>query len=142
MKRLAYSIVIFAITVMSSCDKIDHNGDLYGMWQLLEWRDASGNVVANKEDMIFYSFQLQMARFDKKTYPMLYMLSSMEHIRDRITIYNPINYKGEGHDSIYSMSVLQRVGVPENGEMVIYNLSDKSLVLTTESRDTLIFRKY
>ena len=39
---------------MASCDKWDCNGDLDGMWQLMEWRDKDDVVKAIKQDMIFF----------------------------------------------------------------------------------------
>ena len=62
MKRLFYILIFFVATLLiTSCDKWDCNGDLDGMWQLTEWRDKENNLIATKDDMIFYSFQLQMA---------------------------------------------------------------------------------
>ena len=59
MNGLKYSIFALVVVVasMTSCDSKRDASDLYGMWQLTQWRNADGQVVATKEDMIYYSFQ-------------------------------------------------------------------------------------
>ena len=128
---------------MTGCDKWDCNGDLDGMWQMTEWRDNSGNVKATKQDMIFYSFQLQMASFRKQSSKkQLYTRSSLEVTLEQILIYAPIEYAGDGHDEVQSMSVLSPYGVPEDGILWIQTLTGSSMVLKTNKQDVLTFRKF
>ena len=127
---------------MTSCEKRDCNGDLDGMWQLLEWRDKDNVVKATKEDMIFYSFQLQMASFNKQSGKVSFMRTSLEVSPDKVHIYNPIEYIGKGHDEIQPMSVLSVFGVPEDGILWIQVLTSSTMVLKTGNQDILTFRKY
>lgn len=143
MKNIICTILLFSVTsLLCCCDKSDCNGNLDGMWQLMVWTDPKGDTIAKKETMIFYSFQLQMARFDKRSAPGFNMMSSTEITPEQIRIYNPVSYRGEGHDSIYSMDVLKVVGVPQDGVMKIQKLMPDQLVLTSQSMGTLQFRKY
>ena len=144
MKSLKYSIYILVIvmTGMMSCDSKRDTSELYGMWQLIQWRDADGQVVATKEDRIFYSFQLQMARFTRLTPPQIEIRTFCNQEQNAIKIYDPFVYLGNEHDSVVSMDKLRYVGVPSNGEMKVVSLSSGSLVLATEAADTLTFRKY
>ena len=134
-------ILVAAIMSMTSCDKWDCNGDLDGMWQLTEWRDKDNNVKATKEDMIFYSFQLQMASF-RKNGAEFYLRTSLEVTPEQIRIYNPIEYNGNGHDVIQPMSLLSVVGVPEDGIFKIQVLTGSNMELKTNTEETLVFRKY
>ncbi|MEE1316718.1 MAG: hypothetical protein U0K35_05765, partial [Prevotella sp.] len=59
-----------------------------------------------------------------------------------IRIYDPIKYKGNGHDEILPMSILSQYGVPSNGIMKIEKLSSDTLVLSSSEFGQLIFRKY
>lgn len=128
---------------IASCDKWDCNGDLDGMWQMTEWRDKDGSVKATKQDMIFYSFQLQMACFRKQsTKNQFYIRTSLEVKPDQIRIYAPINYAGNGHDEVLPMSVLSPCGVPEDGILWIQTLNGSTMMLKTNSQDVLTFRKY
>ena len=127
---------------MTSCEKRDCNGDLDGMWQLLEWRDKDNVVKATKEDMIFYSFQLQMASFNKQSGKVSFMRTSLEVSPDKVHIYNPIEYIGKGHDEIQPMAVLSVFGVPEDGILWIQVLTSSTMVLKTGNQDILTFRKY
>lgn len=143
MKRILYFIAILPFIMgISSCEKKDCNGDLDGMWQLLEWKDPEGVVVATKEDMIFYSVQLQMMNFKKLTPVELNYNSSFRRTDDGIQVYDPIKYIGGGHDQIMEMSVLEPVGVPADGIMRMEGLSSQELVLNSPTRGTLKFRKY
>ena len=127
---------------MTSCDKWDCNGDLDGMWQMTEWRDKDNNVKATKKDMIFYSFQLQMASFRKQSGEKSFIRTSLEVSPDKLRIYEPIEYAGNGHDAIQPMSVLAPYGVPEDGIFLIEVLTGSSMVLKTAEQDVMTFRKY
>ena len=135
-------LLAMMLTAMTSCDKWDCNGDLDGMWQLTEWRDANGNIKATKKEMIFYSFQLQMASFRKQSGKIFYIRTSLEVTPEKIRIYDPIEYAGEGHDEVQPMSVLSLVGVPEDGILWVEVLTGGTMVLKTNAQDVLTFRKY
>ncbi len=133
----------FMSVLFFSCDKIDCNGDLDGQWQMIEWISPSGELVGNNEMQIYYSFQLQMMGFQR--------LSATNNGRQRssfeikgsvIRIYDPIEYKGNGHDNILSMDVLSRYGVPLDGLMEIEHLSSQKMVLSSTEKGQLTFRKY
>lgn len=140
MKRGFYIIALLSLLmVVTGCDKRDCNGDLDGMWQMLEWRDKENVVKATKDDMIFYSFQLQMADFRKVDNE---IRTSLKVTPEQIIIYDPIIYKGNGHDEIRPMSELSVFGVPEDGIMWIQVLTGSRMELKTNNQDILIFRKY
>ena len=144
MKKIIYILILFVATLtITSCDKWDCNGDLDGMWQLTEWRDNENNVKATKDDMIFYSFQLQMASFRKLSEENYYVSSMLEVGSEQIRIYNPAIYDGDGHDKLFnSLSILSIVGVPEDGIFHIDVLTGSTMKLKTNTQETLVFRKY
>ena len=143
MKKIIYILILFVATlIITSCDKWDCNGDLDGMWQLTEWRDNENNVKATKDDMIFYSFQLQMASFRKLSEENYYVSSMLEVGSEQIRIYNPAIYDGDGHDKLFPMSILSIVGVPEDGIFHIDVLTGSTMKLKTNTQETLVFRKY
>ena len=131
------------LLALTGCEKKwDCNGDLDGMWQLTEWRDKDNVVKATKEDMIFYSFQLQMASFRKQSEQQFFIRTSMKVSPEQICIYDPIIYKGNRHDEIQPMSMLSVVGVPEDGILWVQTLTGSAMVLKTNKQDLLTFRKY
>ena len=143
MKKIIYILILFVATlIITSCDKWDCNGDLDGMWQLTEWRDNENNVKATKDDMIFYSFQLQMASFRKISEENYYVSSMLAVGSETIRIYNPAIYDGDGHDKLFPMSILSIVGVPEDGIFHIDVLTGSTMKLKTNTQETLVFRKY
>lgn len=135
-------LVAVAMAAVTGCNKWDCNGDLDGMWQMTEWRDKDGNVKATKQDMIFYSFQLQMASFRKQSGKQFFIRTSMKASPEQIQIYDPIQYVGNGHDEIQPMSQLEVVGVPEDGILRVEVLTGGTMVLKTSKEDVLTFRKY
>lgn len=145
MKRRFYIFGFVAVVltmVMTGCNKKDCNGDLDGMWQLTEWRDKDNVVKATKQDMIFYSFQLQMACFRKQTGDNFNLQNtSLKVSPGQIYIYNPIVYSN-GHDNVQPMSVLSPFGVPEDGIFLIQVLTSSTMQLRTNGQDVLTFRKY
>ena len=129
--------------VMTGCNKKDCNGDLDGMWQLTEWRDKDNVVKATKQDMIFYSFQLQMACFRKRNGDdLLLHNTSLKVSPEQVYIYDPVEYMGDGHDKVQPMSVLSPYGVPEDGIFLIQVLTSSTMQLRTNGQDVLTFRKY
>lgn len=130
--------------VLTGCNKWDCNGDLDGMWQLTEWRDKDNVVKATKEDMIFYSFQLKMANFRKKSSNEIFasINTKLEVSPNQIRIYEPSEYGGDGHDVLKSLSILASFGVPEDGLFQIQVLTGSNMQLKTSSEEILTFRKY
>lgn len=61
MKRLATSILLAALTLfsLSTCDKLPENGDLDGLWQLMEI-NSGGTITDTKSDRMYCSFQLHL----------------------------------------------------------------------------------
>lgn len=143
MKKLLYVLSLgFILLSVVACNKKDCNGDLDGMWQLLAWQDKDNVLRADKNDMIFYSFQLQMASFRKTSFEESYVRSSVKFTPGTIYIYNPIEYVGGKHDVTLPMTSLAPFGVPEDGVFAIQSLNADALVLTTSQGDRLSFRKY
>lgn len=141
--RLSNGIFIAFVAMlmaMTGCDKWDCNGKLDGMWQLTEWRDVAGNVKATKEDMIFFSFQLQMASFQRQEKE---MRTSLQVNSEEFRIYDPIIYNStNSDDEVQPMSVLAPFGVPNDGVFKIQVLTGSAMVLKTNNQDVLTFRKY
>ena len=140
--RYIIMMLVTAAMLLAGCNKWDCNGDLDGMWQLTEWRDKDNKVKATKQNMIFYSFQLQMASFRRQKGGRLYSRSSMKATPEQITIFDPIEYAGSGHDNILPMSVLAPFGVPADGIFHVKTLTGSTMMLTTNNQDVLTFRKY
>ena len=136
------TLILLLVCILTGCNKWDCNGDLDGMWQLLEWRDEAGSTRATKQDMVFYSFQLRMASFRKNKGEGLYVRSSIEVSSQQIRIFDPIEYAGDGHDAVLPMSALASVGVPDDGILWIETLTGSTMVLRTNKNDVLTFRKY
>lgn len=130
-------LVAAAIVNLSSCDKVDDNGRFFGMWQMKEWKALpSGEIRATKDDRIFYSVQLHLMQF-KKIGGSQY-LSRFRHKGDSLIIGTVF---GGASDDTVSIARLAPFGVPADGRFHIDELSDHTLVLSSDSA-RLTFRKY
>ena len=143
--RLAKCMALLAVFVccgLCSCEnKRDQNGDLGGMWQLLEWRNAQNQVVQDKYSRIFYSIQLKLIRLrNHKLDGGDYYQCYFRHTPDSLIIYRPTLYSAK--DSLVSMSDIARFGVPSDGAFRIQVLNSSRMVLTSGDTLTLVFRKY
>lgn len=121
---------------------MNRNGDLDGQWQMCKWTNPNGELVGDKELQIYYSFQLEMMMFQRLSVSSGYLLSSFQNKGNKIYVYNPIKYKGNGHDEILPMDTLRQYGVPHDGVMHIDSLTSTTLVLSNEETGRLCFRKY
>lgn len=142
-KNSILSFILFLVLyLVYSCDKVDCNDGLDGQWQMYEWVSPEGEVVGGKEMKMYYSFQLQMMMFQKLSVSSGYLLSSFQHRNTSILIYDPVKYKGNGHDEILPMDTLRQYGVPFDGVMTIESLSDETLILRSAETGRLSFRRY
>jgi len=140
MKRGILTLIL-GLAVLTACEnKRDDNGDLGGMWQMVEWRDAQDRTVANKDDMIFYSVQLKLIELRDYNDGTLgdYYLAYFRHTTDSLIIYHPVNY---AKDSLVSLQDLSRYGVPADGRFHIDALTDDKMILSS-TQGTMNFRKY
>lgn len=144
MKRFCYLLISIFICVplFVSCDKMDCNDGLDGQWQMYEWISPEGEMVGGKELEIYYSFQLQMMMFQKLSVSSGYLLSSFQNEQTKIRVYDPIKYKGNGHDDVLPMDTLSQYGVPLDGVMHVESLTSNKLVLSSSEAGRLSFRKY
>lgn len=125
----------------AACDnKRDNNGDLGGMWQMTEWRDAGGNPVAGKESQIYICFRRELARFMQmpkgQTY---YFLSKFNLDGDSIRFSHIVNYPT---DTIGGPWELLPYGIASNAAMRIDVLESDRLIMSSKETGTLVYRKY
>ena len=66
----------------------------------------------------------------------------LEASPERILIYDPAEYVGNGHEQVQPMSVLSVVGIPGDGVLWVQTLTGSTMVLKTNTLDILTFRKY
>ena len=81
MKRSIF-ILIIATIIFCSCQKEDKNGDLGGMWKLLEIERPNGQIENTKEQHIFWRVQLKLIKIDNQVPPptVAFSLNSDSHI--------------------------------------------------------------
>ncbi len=135
MKRL-FLITTVLCCLLSCENKRDHNGDLGGMWQLLEWRKDT-TVVATNEDGIYYHFQLKLMEL-RHLGDDYYYLARFTHTHDSLIVDEVYS---QPFDSIVSISDLKDFGVPADGRFHIDALSDSHMILSSEE-GSMRFRKY
>ncbi|MGN0233694.1 MAG: lipocalin-like domain-containing protein [Bacteroidaceae bacterium] len=139
-RRMLLLVAILCSALCSCENKRDKNGDLGGMWQMLEWRNVQNQVLKDKRSRIFYSVQLKLIRLrdynDRGDYYQCYF----RHTPDSLVIYRPTLYSAK--DSLVSLSDLARFGVPADGKFRIQVLNSDRMVLTSADTLTLVFRKY
>lgn len=148
MKKITCVIfLLVTLSVFTTCDKWDCNGNLDGMWQMTEWwqtRDGNQELIAVKDSQIYYSFQLSMVRFQryhKDKYRMIQASFSLSV--SQLKVYNPLGLAVNHHETFRDMKELSVFGVPESGIFRIeYLSSDRFVLVSEECKDSLIFRKY
>lgn len=136
MRHIFFSslLIMLTVLVLAGCDNKRDSSDLYGQWQLLEWRDASDAVVATKYDGIYYHFQLSLLQLD------FVYICKFQETPDQIILTGA--YKNNYNtDTPIPFTDLKKYGIPSDGVFHIDALDDDNMVLSGES-GTLVFRKY
>ncbi len=137
-----FPLFLLASFIMSwtACDtKYDTNGDLDGMWQMLRWYDKqTAEVVADKQDGIYYCVQLKLMKFMKRGNPANYHLAYFTHTKDSLVLGKIVHYPT---DSVCQHDDLSSFGVPADGRFHVDALSSEQMILSTDDAE-LTFRKY
>ncbi len=137
MKKLLLTLLFPILSILGGCENWHETaGDLAGMWQLTEWKDTDGKVIATKDDGIYYSFQLELMKLQKlgDYFYLLYYT----HEGDYIILGNI--YQRPNDNPVESSSI-EYLGAPTEGKFHIDCLSGGKMILSS-SKGTLQFRKY
>ena len=133
----AFCISAFALTT-TSCDKLDCNGELDGMWQMTKWENKyNGYVYATKNDNIYYHVKLELMKIQKIGYPFVY-LTTFHYTKDSLYIDEVYS---QPFDSICPYDPLKVFGVTDEGRFKINSL-DNSYMELENNLYILKFRKY
>lgn len=136
-------ISTFALTLAvltGGCDKMPCNGDLDGMWQLMEITEGS-DTVNKKSDKIYYSFQLKLLQLSRQTSPHLRFYAHFTHSNDSIKIFD-ICERSDDNLPITSADTLSAFGITRlNEAFKVKSLGSSTMVLEKDGQ-TFRFRKF
>lgn len=100
---------------VSSCEKMDDNGDLGGNWQLISWeRLSDGSLVATNADSIFYTFQGKLMKTQRMSQPDFF-LATFRTTTDSLVM---LNIYASPYDSLVAPSALSAYGVSPSGRSI------------------------
>ncbi len=124
MKRIIF--LLFTAIMVSSCQKMDDNGDLGGYWKLLQIEDFERDSIIDKrnEDR-FWAVQLDLIQIDKGK-------GRFQHLDDSLYI-----------QMIYKTSHAEEYGLynQNDARYCVEHLSNKSMILRCKEA-RLRFRKF
>lgn len=87
MKKGLYLIIIYAcMTLLCGCDKLPANGDLDGLWQLVEIKKGD-EVTDVRENHLYCSFQLKLFMLGNANNPRAFF-GYFEHTDSTMHFYN------------------------------------------------------
>lgn len=135
----------FVLMAAVSCQKEDHNGHLYGQWQLLNKTALSDGVPTTtenqKDKQIFWSFQLHLAQI-KGSGPNV--LARFDHHADSLVITEIYQNIGT-HDTLLAPAAvlcLEAAGITHvPAAFKIEHLNDHNMTLCSDEF-RLTFRKF
>lgn len=136
-------VLILLPLCVVSCDKVEYDNPFRGQWQVLEWIDTTGTIVATNETQMYYSFQLGIMSFQhvRGQVPLL-LHARYETSANQLYISKPFEYAGIGHDKELQMSILSQFGVPADGVFLIEEHTPTKMLLRSNETGTIILRKY
>lgn len=134
-----------ALLALTACQKEDHNGHLYGQWQLLTKttlvHDAPTVTEDQKDQQIFWSFQLHLAQI-KGSGPTV--LARFNHHADSLVITSIYQNIGT-HDTLLSPAAVRRLepaGITQvPAAFKVEHLNDHNMTLRSDEF-RLTFRKF
>ena len=128
-----------SLLLFAACEnKRDDNGDLGGMWQMTEWRDAQDSLLHSNPG-IYYCIHMNLLQFrpiDTSFVP----TAHIRHTPDSLILLDV--YDTARKDSVaVTFAQLSHFAIPLSGGFRISHLDADHLTLRSESA-TLHFRKY
>ena len=136
-KALLFFSICTLLLIASCTNWRETAGEIAGMWQMTEWRNADGQTLATKDKGIYYCIQLDLMKFQRKDKDDYY-LSYYTHTRDSLIIGKIVHWPS---DSVCTFSALESFGVPADGRFHVDVLNDDHLQLSSKEA-TLVFRRY
>lgn len=139
--------------LLCSCEKTPANGDLDGMWQLMEASEADGrggytNAVSRKADGVYWNFQLQLLMIHTQFQPLNGHTfdTAARFIRNgnRLDITAAYVHFGDRDSLIADPSCTELIPLGIHGNSasyVIEGINGKEMVLSSV-HNRLVFRKF
>lgn len=157
MNKILFPILSAAVLLtsfLSSCDKMPENGDLDGMWQLLEVKykkgDAHDSIVSKKEEQIYWAVQFKLISIRNAPYTPIAdglteeSLARFRHQGDSLLI-DELYLHSRSEDVLVTdenTNYFNLIGIAGNkAAFKIEELSDNRMSLTS-SYAHLTFRKF
>lgn len=133
-------IILLSIICLTACDKMDTNGALDGNWQLTEWKDADGNIIADNHSGIYWTIKLNLIQI-RQIYKSVNYLSYFSHTGDNLILtevhITPLDELVQLPDS----AIAHDYGVTGKGQFAIKRLTNDNLILENDEY-TFNFRKW
>ncbi|MBQ8050754.1 MAG: lipocalin-like domain-containing protein [Bacteroidaceae bacterium] len=137
-KTISIILLCAALSAFWGCENWRETaGDIAGMWQMTEWRDAANQVQPINEGELYYCFQLRLMKFQTRG-KNEYYLSYFTHKGDSLLVGKTIFWPAEEERQLEELA---RFGVPADGKFHVDVLDDDHLVLSSRE-GTLSFRRY
>lgn len=138
MKRLLPLLLIYIMVSVSSCGKLEDNGDFAGAWQLTSWQDKTADtLVTDNSSRIYLYVSRELIRLQNLN-EQQYYLCTFHRASDSLYLDQVF---ASPYDSIVSYDALSAYGVSPTGRFHINTLTDDRLVLENE-QSVLSYRKY
>lgn len=138
MKRLLPLLLIYIMAAVSSCGKLEDNGDFAGAWQLTSWQDKTADtLVADKTSRIYLYVSRELIRLQSLDEEQYY-LCTFHRSADSLYLDHVF---ASPYDSIVAYDALSAYGVSPTGRFRVSTLTSDRLVLENE-QNVLTYRKY
>lgn len=105
---LIFSFSAFLIFSFTSCElEASHNGNLDGFWHLVEIDTLqSGGVKDTSEDLLFWSFQVNLLELSDHNYNNYIYMARFDHSDGKLQVTKPCKYnRYEGNEMLTEESV-------------------------------------
>ena len=140
-RQILMPLLCLLVSLSTSCNKVDENGDFDGNWQMTEWRsNATGEVLATRYTRrIFYAVKLNILqmRDHDLTYD-TWHLSYFHRANDSLYIDKVYHRPFDKEENVDSLAIY---GCAPEGSFAFLKLTHDDMILRN-SLYTLTFRKY
>lgn len=137
----AFIMAMMWVSVMTGCNKVSHNGDLDGMWQVMTVLDSSGEELATNGMRCYYNFYLHTCQLSTADGRVPKMVGNMS-VSDGV-IYMDFPYVGLGEVDELWMTRLWWWGIPETGKVSFeYSISNKNTLRLKRDDVEVICRRF
>lgn len=134
LKAIIFGAILVMMSGLQSCQKAPINGDLDGLWEIMEVYPEIAEKDKLVTDRIFYAFELHICQI--RAYGVFEFYADMRYDGNTLWLDIP------GELDSYQLQLLRQVGISENPVTFQVEFPDSKTLILSNDQNMIKLRKF